>query len=68
MNFEYNEIWSDGKKNWVRRGSLECDSKSHHAYRFLKGASKSKRRFKGLESITGNAEYFISNLREIKNA
>lgn len=67
MQFEYREIWSDGKKQWSNRRTFECDTKSNHVYRFTKAAAKSKRRFIGLQTVTGNAEYFISHFREIKN-
>jgi len=67
MQFEYREIWKDGKREWATRKMFECDTKKHPQYRFLKSASKTKRRFRGLESVTGNAEYFISHLREIRN-
>lgn len=67
MQFEYREIWSDGKRQWNTRHTFECDTKTHPTYRFVKTAAKSKRRFKGLQEVTGNAEYFISHFREIKN-
>lgn len=67
MQFEYREIWADGKRQWSTRQTFECDTKSHHKYKFFKSAAKSKCRFKGLPAVTGNAEYFISHFREIKN-
>lgn len=67
MIIKFQEIWSDGKRQWTVSRTEKFDDKKSHMFRFLKNASKTKEHLKGLPSITGEATYFISHWQEFED-